>query len=415
MNIYFCFLLIFVILICVTEMILYMVNKSFFKIQVGIVGTGTIARGLAKLISKREDMEVCSILSRRQGYIHDLGIAQELVTNSRKKIMDLSDILVVSTGDPLYSTEIIDLAFQYGTKVVTMDADTHVLSGTWLSKRGQLTEAEGDQPGCLAALRKEVLEMGFTPVVYGNIKGFLNKNPSYEDMSYWAKKQDFSINSVTSFTDGTKLQIEQALVANAFGVNIAKRGLIGEHVEDLQTGAFNLARASLYHQKVLSDYIVSPSAPPGVFIAATHHEDLAHGLKTYKMGDGPFYLLYKPTHLCYFEIPKTILSFYHSGKVTLDNGCNPTVSVAAVVKKHISAGTFIDKGIGSMEMRGEAMNISEEPNHIPIGLMSQALIKRNVEPGQVLTFDDVEIQESLAYKAWTETIANESIKIKAVS
>ena len=392
-----------------------MASKRNFNIQVGIVGTGTIARGLSKLIAKREDMSVSNILSRRKGFISDLGAPQELVTDSVNRLLDKSDIIVVSTGDPIYSTEIIDLAFQYGIKVVTMDADTHVLSGSWLSKRGQITEAEGDQPGCLAALREEVIEMGFNPLIYGNIKGYLNKNPTYEDMSFWAKKQGFSINSVTSFTDGTKLQIEQAMVANAFGANIAKRGLIGEHVEDLQTGAFNLARASLYHKKVLSDYIVSPSAPPGVFIAATHHANLASGLKTYKMGDGPFYLLYKHTHLCYFEIPKTILKFYHTGKVTLDNGSNPTVSVASVAKKHILPGTIIKKGIGSMEMRGEAMSIAEEPNHVPIGLMSQALLKRAIEPGQIITFDDVDIPDSLAYTSWKETFFPEPIKIKAVS
>jgi len=202
-------------------------RSKLFKIQVGIVGTGCIARGLAKLLNNRADMEISFILSRRKGVISDLGVPQDLVTNSIKQLLDNSDIIVVSTGDPLYSTEVIDLAFKYGTKVVTMDADTHVVSGSWLSQRGQITEAEGDQPGCLAALREEVVEMGFMPLVYGNIKGYLNTNPSYSDMVYWAKKQGFTVNSVTSFTDGTKLQIEQCMIANAFGASIAKRGLIG--------------------------------------------------------------------------------------------------------------------------------------------------------------------------------------------
>jgi predicted homoserine dehydrogenase-like protein len=83
-----------------------------------------------------------------------------------------SDVIVVSTGDPIYSTEIIHAAFQYNLPVVTMDADTMVTSGTWLSKQGLITESNGDQPGCLAALRQEVLDMGFSPIVYGNIKGF---------------------------------------------------------------------------------------------------------------------------------------------------------------------------------------------------------------------------------------------------
>ena len=377
---------------------------SDLKIRVGIVGTGTIARGLTKLISIRKDMEVSKILSRRKGFILDLGAPQEKLTDSPDILFENSDIIVVSTGDPIYSTFIIDMAFQYGIKVVTMDADTHVLSGSWLSKRGEITESEGDQPGCLAALREEVLQMGFTPMVYGNIKGYLNINPNEGDMAYWAKKQGFSINSVTSFTDGTKLQIEQCMVANAFSAGIAQKGLIGEQIEELQTGAFNLANISSLQNKVLSDYVISRSAPPGVFIVATHHPDLSQGLKTYKMGDGPFYLLYKHTHLCYFEIPKTILKFFNTGAVTLDNGVQPTVSVATIAKKRILKGAIIEKGIGSTEVRGEAMEINEEPNHIPIGLMSQAIIKRNVEPGQTLTFDDVEIPDSLAYQAWKETL-----------
>jgi len=383
-------------------------RNKLFKIQVGIVGTGCIARGLAKLLNKRADMEISYILSRRKGYIADLGVSQDLVTNSIKKLLDNSDILVVSTGDPIYSTEVIDLAFKYGTKVVTMDADTHVVSGSWLSQRGQITEAEGDQPGCLAALREEVVEMGFTPLVYGNIKGYLNINPSYEDMEYWAEKQGFSVNSVTSFTDGTKLQIEQCMIANAFGASIAKRGLIGIREDDLKTGAFELADASLKLNKVLSDYVISPSAPPGVFIAATHQEDLRDGLRTYKMGDGPVYLHYKPIHLCYFEIPKTIKKFFHSNKITLDNSHNPTVSVASIAKTKINAGTFIEKGIGSRELRGEAMIISEMPDHVPIGLMSKVILKRSVEEGQVVTFDDVDIPDSLAYTAWKETAFNKS-------
>jgi len=392
-----------------------MKQNKLFKIQVGIVGTGYIARGLAKLINNRADMEISHILTRRDGNIEDLGVPPALVTKSLKKLLDNADIVVVSTGDPIYSTEVIDLAFQYGTKVVTMDADTHVVSGSWLSQRGQITESEGDQPGCLAALREEIVDMGFTPLVYGNIKGYLNTNPSFEDMVHWAKIQGFSVSSVTSFTDGTKLQIEQCLVANAFGASISKRGLIGLREDNLQLGATKLAEYALDKNTVLSDYIISPSAPPGVFIAATHQENVRGGLKTYKMGDGPVYIHYKPIHLCYFEIPKTIKKFFHSNKITLDNSHSPTVSVASVAKRKIQIGTYIDKGIGSMEMRGEAITISDEPNHVPIGLMSKALIKRNIEPGQVITFDDVDIPESMAYRAWRETFSKEHLNIRAVS
>src|SRR5690606_11051561 len=362
-------------------------------LKVGIVGTGGIARGLAKLIARRTDMKISGILTRRQGIIEDLGVSQDLVTLVPEKLMEISDVIAVSTGDPLYSTQIIDLAFTYNLPVVTMDADTLVVSGSWLAKRGVYTEANGDQPGCLAALNKEVIQMGFKPLVYGNIKGYLNQNPSLEDMVYWAQKQGYSLSSVTSFTDGTKLQIEQCLTANGLGLDIAKQGLIGYETNNFEKGAFALGQEALDRGTVLSDYIISRESPPGVFITATHQEDLAAELKTYKMGDGPFYLLYKPTHLCFFEIPLTILNLMNHNEVLLDNGIHPTISVASIAKRKLEAGFFIDKGIGSMDVRGEALAIVNQPSHVPMGLMDKVRIKRNIEAAQLITFDDVDIPQ----------------------
>ncbi len=381
-----------------------MKERTTKTIKVGIIGTGAIGRGLALLLTKLPGFEVTGILTRRKGFIDDLKVDQQLVTTESAKIMERSDLIVVSTGDVLYSTDMINLAFSYNLPVVTMDADTLVVSGTWLSKRGMVTESEGDQPGCLAILKDEITQMGFTPLVYGNIKGFLNKNPSKEDMTFWATKQGFSLNSVTSFTDGTKLQIEQALVANGLSAQIAKQGLIGINTSDLKEGAYHLAAGATKLNIVISDYVLSPQAPPGVFIVSTHHEELAPELETYKMGKGPYYLHYKPIHLCFFEIPKTIRDFYNSGQVLLNNGEFPKVGVAAVAKQEVSTNTLIDKGIGSFEVRGEAVNIIEQPNMVPIGLISNARIKRKIEPGQIITFDDVDLPESLALTAWNETI-----------
>ncbi|MEX2591655.1 MAG: NAD(P)-dependent oxidoreductase [Anditalea sp.] len=386
-----------------------MESDHYEQLNIGIVGTGGIARGLAKLISQRRDMVVSRILTRRTGPIENLGVSQDLLTLIPEKLMELSDVIVVGTGDPIYSTRIIDLAFTYNLPVVTMDADTQVVSGSWLSKRGTITEANGDQPGCLAALNNEVIQMGFKPLVYGNIKGFLNQNPSLEDMMYWAQKQGYSLGSVTSFTDGTKLQIEQCLVANYFGLDIAKQGLIGLEANNFEEGAFALGREAVNRGTALSDYIISRESPPGVFITATHQENLAAELKTYKMGEGPFYLLYKPMHLCFFEIPNTILNLVHKKEILIDNGAYPSISVASIAKKKLDAGCFIDKGTGSMEVRGEAVTIAEQPNHVPIGLMSQVHVKKDIKQGQLITFDDVDLPESMAYQAWMETLNSYSV------
>ena len=374
------------------------------KIKVGLVGTGTIIRGLVKLINKSADMTVTGVLTRRVGVIDGLEVPIEMVCQNPELLFLKSDVIVVSTGDPIYSTEIIHAAFKYNLPVVTMDADTMVTTGTWLSKQGLITESNGDQPGCLAALRQEVLDMGFSPIVYGNIKGFLNRNPSQEDMEYWALKQGFSVESVTSFTDGTKLQIEQALVANAFGATIAQQGLIGIQTEDFENSGYKLAEIGEEFGLPISDYILSKSAPPGVFIVTKHDENLINELRTYKMGNGPYYHHYKPIHLCFFEIPGTIKKLLNHREILLDNGRNPTTSVAAVAKRPLKKGTFIQKGIGSFDIRGEAVRIADQPEHVPIGLLKNIRIKENIEDGQIIRFSDIDLPDSLAKVAWIDTM-----------
>lgn len=115
-------------------------------------------------------------------------------------------------------------------------------------------------------------------------------------------------------------------------------------------------------------------------------------------------MLYKPMHLCFFEIPNSILNLVHRGEKLIDNGLNPSISVASVAKKKLTAGSFIDKAIGSMDIRGEAIYIAQQPDHLPIGLMSQVSLKRDIEPGQIITFDDVNMGESLALDAWLDTL-----------
>jgi len=150
-------------------------------------------------------------------------------------------LIVEAAGDPIYGTDLIAQALQAGLPVVTMDAELQITSGTYLSTLGYLAEAEGDQPGALAALYRDAVAMGFKPLVYGNLKGFLNHYPTLEEMKHWANVQGISLTQVTAFTDGTKLQVEQALVANGLGATIAQQGLLGYVTADVNEGSYRLA------------------------------------------------------------------------------------------------------------------------------------------------------------------------------
>jgi predicted homoserine dehydrogenase-like protein len=372
--------------------------------RVGIVGTGFIAKGLCYSLRAGNNLEVSRILTRRKPErVQDLAVENRQVTNSVQELIDNSDIVVECSGDPVHATGVLAKVMEAGLPVVTMDAELQVTSGTWLAKKGLITEAEGDQPGSIAALYKDVVAMGFKPVVLGNIKGFLNHTPTEDEMRYWANRSGISLEQVTSFTDGTKIQIEQTLVANGLGANIVQRGLLGVESVDYQDGAKELARQADVLGSKISDYVLSPKSPAGVFIAAKHDREQAPFLRYFKLGEGPYYVLTRPFHVCHMEISKTIRQVLDGGGVLLNNGENPQVSVATVAKRRLVPGELIKRGVGSFSVRGEAVKNSEYAGHVPIGLVFDVVLKRFVEPGEVVSFDDIEIPESQALVAWQDT------------
>jgi len=368
--------------------------------RIGVVGTGFIARGLVMALDGRSDVEVSKVLTRTDPRKRQEFPGEKRLTRSVEELIEHSDIIIECTGDVVYATEVLDRVMRESLPVITMDAELQVTTGPYLARLGYITEAEGDQPGCLATLKEEVTQMGFRPLVYGNIKGFLNHTPSIEEMRYWAGKQGISLDKVTSFTDGTKVQIEQTLVANGLGAGIAQPGLTGVSADDVSSGGAILAAKAKSLGYPVSDFILSPGSPAGVFIVAEHDEKFRDYLRYYKMGEGPFYTLLRNYHLCNLEIVKTLKRVQNGGEVLLNNGLCPEISVAAVAKRSFRPGDRIPRGIGSFDAYGIAVRIRDFPDHIPIGLLSEAVVRRHIKPGSLFSFDDVEIPETLALDAW---------------
>lgn len=374
--------------------------------NIGIVGTGFIAKGLVTALEKRQDLVVSKVLTRTNiGERTDFP-RQDLLTNSIDELIGNCDLIVECSGDVIHATEVIDKMMAVSLPVVTMDSELQVTTGSYFARRGFITEAEGDQPGCLAALKENVIQMGFKPLVYGNIKGFLNHSPTKDEMDFWAKKQNISLDKVVSFTDGTKVQFEQALVANGLGAGIAVPGLLGIVSEDVHTGANALAERAKILGYPISDYILSPKSPPGIFIVAEHDERQKIYLRNYKLGEGPYYVLLQNVHLCHLEIAKTIRRVLNGGGILLNNTKSPAISVAAIAKRPLEPGDIITRGIGSFDVRGIAVRIADNRGHIPIGLLENAVVTRHIKPEQQVSFDDVEIPESLALHAWRDIEQN---------
>ena len=133
------------------------------KFRIGIVGTGFIAVGLSLSLRSSRDLMVSRILSRRDRA--EITNIYEPVTRSVDELLDHSDLIVECSGDILHGADVVDAAMEKGLPVVTMGSEFHATVGSYFAKRGSITEAEGDQPGSLAALHEEVVQMGFKPLV----------------------------------------------------------------------------------------------------------------------------------------------------------------------------------------------------------------------------------------------------------
>jgi predicted homoserine dehydrogenase-like protein len=374
-------------------------NSKSSVTRIGIVGTGFIGQGIVLALESQKDLQVTKVLTRRKINPDFKFVRPELLTDSIDELIENSDLVVECTGSVLWATLVLDRVLEANIPVVTMDSEVHITTGSYLAQKGLITEAEGDQPGCLAALRESAIQMGFKPLVYGNIKGFMNLAPTPEDMAYWSNKQGISLDQVTSFTDGTKVQIEQAFVANGLGADVLQDGLMGPSSDDVFTGGVQIAEAAKRLGRSVSDYILSPKSPAGVFIIAEHDSNQKDYLRYLKMGEGPYYSLVQGYHLCHLEVAKTIRRVLNGGGILLNNTITPQVTVVAIAKKDLQAGDEIQRGIGSFEVRGIATKFSSHPNAVPIGLLENVTMVKRVEAGAILTFDDIDIPDSLALKA----------------
>jgi len=370
------------------------------EISVGIIGTGFVARHFTFELERRPSYRLARVLTRRPLDRCPDFPDQAALTDSLDALIEASDVVFECTGDAFYAARTIGRVLEAGKPVVTLNAEFHTTIGSHFVERGTLSEAEGDQPGCLAALAEDAVATGFKPLVYCNMKAFLNRNPAPEEMRYWAERQDYSIEMVTSFTDGTKVQIEQCLVANGLGAGIAKEDLIGLATGDLKVAAAELGAAADRQGHPLSEYILDRGLQHGVFIVARHDERQALALRNFKLGEGPYYVLIKDYCLVHLEVFKTIERLLQGRPPLLNNGAVPRVSVASIAKRELAPGTVIARGCGSFDLRGTCVNIAERPGHVPICLASELRVRRRVEEGQILTMDDVELPETEALAAW---------------
>ena len=393
-------------------------------VKVGMIGAGFMGRGIAnQIINSVPGMELVAIANRhlegaRRAY-QEAGIeeVQEIETTmaleesisqgSYTIVEDAKllcraeqiDALIEVTGTIEYAAEIVMEAIANRKHVILMNAE---LDGTigpilkvYADRAGVILSAcDGDQPGVQMNLYRFVKSIGLTPLLCGNIKGLQDpyRNPTTQEgfARRWGQKPHM----VTSFADGTKISFEQAIVANATGMKVAQRGMLGYdfkgHVDEM-TGMYDVDR--LKELGGIVDYVVGAKPGPGVFVFATHDDPKQkHYLNLYKLGEGPLYSFYTPYHLCHFEVPLSVARVVLLQDEVLSPLGKPQVDVVTTAKIDLKRGDVLD-GIGYYMTYGQCENseVVSTENLLPMGLAEGCRLKRDIAKDSVLTYQDVEL------------------------
>jgi predicted homoserine dehydrogenase-like protein len=393
-------------------------------IKVGMIGAGFMGRGIANQIANSvPGMELVAISNRsldaaKRAY-SEAGIENFKVASTVTELEDAIasggyavtedamllcraegiDALIEVTGAVEFGAHVIMEAIAHRKHAIMMNAELDGTIGSILKvyadKAGViLTACDGDQPGVQMNLYRFVKSIGLTPLLCGNIKGLQDpyRNPTTQEA--FAKRWGQKAHMVTSFADGTKISFEQAIVANATGMKVAKRGMLGYnfdgHVDEM-TKMYDVEQ--LKELGGIVDYVVGAKPGPGVFVFGTHDDPKQrHYLNLYKLGEGPLYSFYTPYHLCHFEVPISVARAVLFGDYVLSPLGAPIVDVVTTAKIDLKAGETLD-GIGYYMIYGqcENSNIVQQQNLLPMGLAEGCRLKRDIPKDQVLTYDDVEL------------------------
>jgi len=395
-------------------------------IRAALVGAGFMGRGIAlQFLQYVVGMRLVAIANRhldgaarayREGGIEELQAVEtsrqleDAISRGRYAITEDAELLcraenidavIEVTGAVEYSARIAYQAICHRKHVVLMNAELDGTVGPILQVYARkygvvLTNSDGDQPGVLMNLYRFVKGIGVRPVLCGNIKGLQDPYRNPTTQAGFAKRWGQNPMMVTSFADGTKISFEQAIVANATGMRVAKRGMFGPTVE---TGTPISEAVQWYPLDAvlqgpgIVDYVVGASPNPGVFVLGTHdHPRQQHYLNLYKLGEGPLYCFYTPYHLCHFEVPNTVARAVDFGDAAIAPRGAPTVEVVATAKVDLQPGGIID-GLGGYQTYGQCENaeVAEDLNLLPMGLAEGCRLKRPVTKDQVLSYADVEL------------------------
>ena len=393
-------------------------------LRVGLVGAGQMGRGFAAQLLRMPGISLSAVLDVQRDRAKE-ALAQAGITPSSASATDAAvraiengesvalggidelaalpiDVVVEATGVPDVGARVALESLLSGKGIATLNVESDVTIGALMASVAEKTGAvysvcRGDEPVETKILVDYARDLSFDVVCAG--KGKNNPLDVYatpESLAERARTKQMNPKMLCSFVDGSKAMIEMAALANTTGLGVSTRGMHGpaSSVPELHRTFALKEDGGVLERAGVVDYCTGPVAP-GVFVVV-RTEDLYvnHEMTYLQMGDGPYFSLYRPYHLASIEAPLTVCEMVLDNRPSLVAE-HWTAEVGAVTKRPLQAGEKID-GVGGSMVRGLIDDASdfERDGAVPLGVLAGARLRRDVPVDRLLTYDDVELDDS---------------------
>lgn len=290
-------------------------------------------------------------------------------------------------------------AVEHGRHVVMMNAEADLIFGPYLMdlarNRGVVyTSCDGDQPGVIRRLVEDLRLWGFELVMAGNIKGFLDRYANPTTIVPEAAKRDLDPQMCASYTDGTKLCVEMALVANGLGLRTIVPGMLGPraaHILDIPR-IFDLD-GLFKDRRPFVDYVLGAEPKGGVFaVGFCDHPYQRHMLDWFpsQLGEGPYYVFRRAYHLIHIEAMQCVAEAFLDHQPLLQPEFGFRANVYAYAKRDLRRGDRLD-GVGGYACYGLVENVEENLDRpgLPICLARDVTCRDDIPRDRKILLDDV--------------------------
>ena len=399
-------------------------TKNGRPFRIALVGAGQMGRGFAAQ-AHRLGLEVAAVADiapdRINQAFHDLGHPSPLISSDPAELNHLIkagqpagttnadiiplldvDVVVEATGVAAIGADIIYKSLSASKHVATLNVEADVTVGPILHKTAKehgvlYSVCNGDEPTEAKELVDFAKDLSFEIIMAGKGKNNPFEPHSNPDtVAERAAKKHMNPKMLASFTDGSKTMIEMAALANATGLKLTKRGMIGPAATrmTLQDVFKPKSEGGVLDEVGVVDYCTGDVAP-GVFVVIkTEAPYVAEEMSYLSMGPGPYFALYRPYHLASVEAPMTVAKMLVDGYESLATDSRMTEVIASTKKAHKQGEKF--DGIGGYSARGVADRVEDakRDNLVPIGLLQNAVAKRDLPIDHLVTYDDVELDET---------------------